>query len=177
MTNQIILNPNTLTKKSFAPYGQVCLGPNAKPNYSGEGWKSLFPAAKAHLPQAELGWVVSKKPENELIISGMEREPEIEMIWPVTEPLIHVVALPGDLKNHAEQPNIKTVKAFIILPGQVILMHPGTWHYASFPLTSDEVFYYFLTKDHPRDPGGENTAWVPFFGNETIKIELNKSRE
>lgn len=96
MTNQVILTPQQLTKEAFSPFGQVCLCPDMTPNYSGDGWTSLFPAAKAHLPNAELGWLVSKKPKDNLIIPGMEREPEIEMIWPVTEPLIHVVALPGD---------------------------------------------------------------------------------
>lgn len=165
----IILRPEPLTIEAFASFGQAVLGTTDKPNYSGDGWTSLFPAGKTHVPQGELGWVISQ-PQKELVVPGMEREPEVEIIWPVTGALIHVVVSPGDLTNHAEQPNAATAKAFIIKPGQVIIMHPGTWHYASFPADNKETFYYFLTKDHPREPGWEHTPWVPFQENVTIKV-------
>lgn len=170
--NIINLIPKPLTVKGFAPYGQAVLGSKGKPNYKGNGWISLFSAGKTHVPQGELGWVLTKIPKQGLVVAGMEREPEVEIIWPVTGPLIHVVALPGNLKKHSEQPDALTAKAFIIYPGQVIIMHPGTWHYASFPLEQKETFYYFLTKDHPREPGWEDVPWVPLKNNAIIKIKL-----
>jgi ureidoglycolate lyase len=169
MKNFITLSIIPLTESSFAPFGQVVMGSAGAPNYSGEGWKSLFPAAKAHIPNGEIGWVITK-PKEEYIVYGMEREPEVEIIWPVTGPIIHVVAPPGDLKNHTEQPNAQKTKAFIVQPGQIIIMHPGTWHYASFPAGNEGVFYYFITKDHPREPGWEDVPWVPFYDNKKIAL-------
>lgn len=165
------LVPVELTIEGFASYGQVVVGPIGKPNYTGDGWASLFPAGQVHVPRGELGWVLTEPPEEELVVTGMEREPEVEMIWPVTGSLIHVVSLPGDLADYTEQPDPATAKAFIIHPGQVMIMHPGTWHYASFPLEKKETFYYFLTKDHPREPGWEEVAWVPLQGNTIIRIK------
>ncbi len=170
MKNTIKIKVEKLSVKTFKPFGQAVLGSIGKSNYKATSWKSLFPVAQIHLPQGELGWVISKKPKKGMIIEGMEREPEIEIIWPVGKPIIQVVSLPGNLEDHSEQPDAETSKAFLIKPGQVIIMKPGTWHYAAFPADSKEVFYYFITKDHPREPGWENVAWVPFKNNATTKI-------
>ncbi|GEM_PF-1320638 len=171
----IILKPEPLTVEGFAPYGQAVLGPTEKPNYEGDGWISLFPAGQTHVPKGELGWVLTKPPKQGLIVTGMEREPEVEIMWPVTGALIHVVALPGNLKNHSEQPDALTAKAFVLHPGQVIIMHPGTWHYVSFPLEPKETFYYFLTKNHLRETGWKDVPWVPLKRNMVIKIKVAKN--
>lgn len=171
LNDTISLVPEELTVENFLPYGQAILGAIGNPNYIGDGWESFFPAAKTHIPQGELGWVLTKPPKQGLIVTGMEREPEVEIIWPITGSLIHVVALPGDLSDHSEQPDALTAKAFIVKPGQIIIMHPGTWHYASFSANEDEVLYYFITKDHPREPGWEDVPWIPPKNNLQIKVE------
>ncbi|MDP3917835.1 MAG: ureidoglycolate lyase [Candidatus Woesebacteria bacterium] len=171
MKNTIKIKVEELNIETFKPFGQIVLGPVEKPNYKDISWKSLFPVAQIHLPQGELGWVISKKPKKGMIIEGMEREPEIEIIWPVDKPIIQVVSIPGNLSDHSEQPNAKSTKAFLIKPGQVIIMKAGTWHYAAFPAGSKEVFYYFMTKDHPREPGWKDVAWVPFKDEVVIEIE------
>jgi len=161
-----------LTPAAFALFGRAVVGATETPNYQEETWSSLFPIGKTHIPHGEIGWVLTKKPQNGYLVTGMEREPEVEIIWTVHKPIIHVVAPPGDLCDHTEQPQIEDVRAFIILPGQVIIMHPGTWHAASFPTTDEATLYYFITKDHPREPGWEHVPWVPFIGNKTGKIQL-----
>lgn len=163
-----------LAIQSFAPYGQAILGAEGKPNYTGDGWTSLFPAGKAHVPQGELGWVITMPSKSGFIVAGMEREPEVEMIWPTTGPIIQTVAPPGNLQNHKEQPNAEEVRAFLIKPGQVIIMHPGTWHYAAFPAGEKQESYYFLTRDHPREPGWEDVAWIPFQDGSRVKIDYTK---
>lgn len=79
-----------LTVKAFAPFGQAILGSLGKPNYSGDGWTSLFPIGRAHVPNGEIGWVKTNPPKGGLVVSGMEREPEVEIIWPVDGPIIQV---------------------------------------------------------------------------------------
>lgn len=161
-----------LSKESFAPFGQAILGADESPNYSGGGWTSLFPAGKADLPKGELGWVRTTQPKN-LLITGMERHPDPEVLWTVTEPLIQAVAPPGDLTIHTEQPISSQVKAFLILPGQVIIMSPATWHAPAFPASKEvEALYYFIGVDHPREPGWEDTPWIPFSDAKAITISL-----
>lgn len=171
MKNTVKVKVEKLSVKSFKPFGQAVIGSDGIPNFKGQFWKSRFPVAKTHLPNGELGWVLSKKPHGEMLVEGMEREPEIEMIWPINTPIIQTVALPGNLKNHAERPKVEDVRAFIVKPGEVIIMYPGTWHYAAFPAGSEEAFYYFMTKDHPREPGWEDVAWVPFSENQAVEVE------
>ena len=170
MRKIIKIGIHKLTIKGFEPFGQVILGAEGSPNYVDANWKSLFPTARINLPGGELGWVITKKPKNGMIVSGMEREPEMEMIWPTDKPIIQIVSLPGDLKDHKEQPDAKNAKAFLIKPGQVIIMHPGTWHFAAFPADSAKAFYYFATKDHPREKGWEDVAWIPFKDCDAIEI-------
>lgn len=168
------ITPQIISKKAFAPYGQLLTGSIGKPNYKGKGWSSLFPAASCHLPNGEIGWVVTK-PQKQYVITGMEREPEVEVIWPTNGPIIQTVDLPGNLKDHTQQPNIDSVKAFVVNPGQVIVMRPGTWHAPAFPAGKNQVLYYFITKDHPREPGWENTPWIPFSSEDKI-ILINKNK-
>lgn len=170
MKNTIKIKVQKLTVEAFKPFGQAILGTKGKPNYNEGSWTSLFPAGKTHLPGGELGWVISKEPKKGMIVEGMEREPEIEIIWPVDKPIIQVVSLPGNLKDHSEQPDAENAKAFLIKPGEVIIMKPGTWHYASFPANSKEAFYYFMTKDHPREPGWENVAWIPLKHRKNFEV-------
>jgi len=172
MKNIIKIKVKRLTTKAFKPFGQAIMGPVEKPNYKEGSWKSFFPVAKAHLPQGELGWVITKKSKREMIVEGMEREPEIEIIWPTEKPIIQMVSLPGNLKDHTEQPDVAKAKAFLVKPGQVIIMKPGTWHYAAFPADSKEVFYYFITKDHPREPGWKDVAWIPFKNKRLLKLSF-----
>jgi len=167
--------PKPINLVNFSEFGQVVLGARGKANYKGEDWKSLFPIAKLNLEEAELGWVKSKKSKGNLLIAGMEREPEVEIIIPTDAPLVHVVALSGNLDNHLEQPNADKAKAFIVYPGQILIMHPGTWHYTSFPYKNKEAYYYFITKDHPREKGWEDVVWVPFYRSEVIEVVLSKT--
>jgi hypothetical protein len=99
MKNIIKIKAQKLTEEAFEPFGQVVLGANGKPNYKEATWESLFPAAKVHIPEGELGWVITKKPKGGMVVKGMEREPEIEMIWPVDKPIIQVVSPTGRLKT------------------------------------------------------------------------------
>lgn len=173
MKNIINIRVEKLTVEAFKPFGQAILGALGKPNYKEGSWESLFPAAKTHLPKGELGWVISKKQNSGMVVKGMEREPEIEIIWPADKPIIQTVSLPGNLKDHSEQPNAENAKAFLIKPGQIIIMKPGTWHYAAFPADSNEALYYFITTDHPREPGWKNVAWVPLKENKIINIKTS----
>ena len=172
MKNTVKIKVEELNIKTFKPFGQVVLGPIGKPNYKDISWKSLFPVAQTHLPQGELGWVISKKPNDGMMIEGMEREPEIEIIWPTDKSIIQVVSLSGNLNDHSEQPDAKSAKAFLIKLGQVIIMKPGTWHFAAFPFNSKEASYYFITKNHPREPGWKNVAWVPFKNDKQLKVNF-----
>lgn len=159
-----------LTTKAFAPFGQAILGAKTKPNYQGDGWISLFPAGSAVFPKAEIGWVLTKRPKDEILITEMERHPDPEIIWTVNSPIIQAVVPAGNLSNFKEEPDGEKMQAFIIRPGQVIIMEKGTWHAPAIPLLDKETLYYFIGTDHPREPEREDLAWIPLKDNKVVEL-------
>jgi ureidoglycolate lyase len=156
-----------LTIDGFAPYGQAILLPEDPAPKQGEDWDCWFPLGTVSEGRTAVG-IVTTRPTDGLI-TAMEREPKMEFLLPTSGAVIQAVALPGDLSDHTQQPDATTVKAFIIKPGQVIIMGPGTWHWAALPL-KEETLYYFATEPHPPEPGREASPWVPFLNGDTVRI-------
>lgn len=169
MSKKHIVIAEELTVEGFAPYGQAILSPDLPAPTSGEDWDCWFQLGDFSPGNHAVG-IVHTRPTDDLI-RVMEREPKTEFLLPITGPIVQAVAKPGDLTNHEQQPDPTTVRAFIIRPGQAIIMAPGTWHWASVPLASEEVIYYFVTEPHPPEPGREESPWVPFINNDTIELK------
>jgi len=49
-------------------------------------------------------------------------------------------------------------------------MNPGIWHAPAFPASKGKALYYFIGCDHPREPGRENLAWIPFANNASVSV-------
>lgn len=168
MSREIIVTPEPLTVESFAPYGQAILVPQPPIPKSGDNWDCWFGLGTFSKGEMVVGFVATRP--TEAPITTMERETKTEFLIPITGPLIQTVAKPGNLSIHTEQPDADSVKAFIIQPGQAIIMGEGTWHWAALPLEQQEVLYYFITEPHPPEPGREASPWVPFINNDIIHL-------
>ncbi len=169
MGHEYIVTPEELTVDGFAAYGQAILLPEDPAPKKDEGWDCWFPLGTFSEGKAAVG-VVTTRPTDGLI-TAMEREPKTEFLLPISSAVIQSVALPGDLSDHAQQPDAATVRAFIIRPGQAIVMAPGTWHWAALPLEG-ETPYYFVTEPHPPEPGREASPWVPFSNSDTVRVSI-----
>ncbi len=168
MNQKHVIKPQALTKETFAPYGQAITVPEVPAPKTGVDWDCWFKLGDLGALRPSVG-IVTTRPTKALI-STMEREPKPEFLLPISGPVIQTVALPGDLENHEQQPEAATVRAFIVRPGQAIIMASGTWHWAALPLDDEEVLYYFITEPHPPEPGREESPWIPFAGNDVIQI-------
>ena len=162
--------PEELTIASFSPYGKAIFPPQGPAPRAGDNWDCWFGLGELGGSKPVVGIVLTRPPGGS--ISGMEREPTVEFLLPVTGPIVQAVALPGDLNDHAEQPDASTVRAFIVRPGQAIAMAPGTWHYAALPWEKDEVLYYYFLQPHPPEPGQEDSPWVRFRNQQSIRVAL-----
>jgi ureidoglycolate lyase len=167
MRQEYKIEPEDLSIEGFAPYGQAVLAPQTPAPKRGEDWDCWFPLATFSEGKMAAGIVITRPTNAE--IRAMEREPTTEFLLPISGPIIQTVALPGDLSDHTEQPNGATVKAFIVRPGQAIVMAPGTWHWAALPLKG-ETLYYFITEPHPPEPGREASPWIPFLNGDTVQL-------
>ncbi|HBY93138.1 MAG TPA: hypothetical protein DEP84_04095 [Chloroflexi bacterium] len=169
MSQQHAVTAEELTVEGFAPYGQAVLVPEIPAPKTGEDWDCWFGLGSLSESRAAVG-IVLTRPTNRLITT-MEREPTTEFLLPISGLVIQAVAVPGDLTDHGQQPDASTVRAFIIRPGQAIIMAPGTWHWAALPLDR-ETLYYFVTEPHPLEPGREASPWVPFKNGDTVRVVI-----
>ncbi len=137
-----------LSDERFAPYGAV-LGapfPGIEPSsaYSTAGsnfWRvGMFdPGANG---QTELLWVTYRN--DSMVVTALEVHWLTEQaIVPMRGgELIHVVA--NTLPGQTCQPDLETLRAFRVGPGQGVCMKPGCWH-TSFT-AGDEVLCLMLTR-------------------------------
>lgn len=170
MTREHRITPEELTPEAFAAYGTAIVMPPTPASVSGTDWEAWLGLGSFGECNPGVGMVLTRPTDGKIF--AMEREPKVEFVLPITGPIVQAVALPGDLSDHTQQPTASTVRAFIIRPGQAVLMAPGTWHWAALPLAG-ETLYYFITQPHPPEPGRESGSWVPFWGDDSILVELS----
>jgi ureidoglycolate lyase len=169
MGQERVVTPEELTVEAFAPYGQAVLVPRTPAPKTGEDWDCWFGLGSFGECNPVVGIVITRPMDG--VVTAMERETKVEFLLPITGPVVQAVALPGDLSDHTQQPDAATVRAFILRPGQAILMAPGTWHWAALPLRT-ETLYYFVGEPHPPEPGRELSPWVPFYGGDSVRVPL-----
>ncbi len=144
MTHASTLTVQPLSAQAFQPYGWM-LG---KP-YPGEAPDVAFsnPATdfwREHLfdsgtgGQPEILWVHYRNdgPVTHLEVHHLTQQ----AIVPLTGPLIHVVAASGP----DGQPDLRSLAAFRVPPGQGLCMRPGCWHASRVP--AGEVACLMLTR-------------------------------
>jgi ureidoglycolate lyase len=169
MPNERVVTAEELSVEAFTPYGQAILPPTTPAPKMGEDWDCWFGMGSFGASDPVVGMVLTRPTDG--VVTAMEREDKVEFLIPISGPVIQAVALPGDLSDHTQQPDAATVRAFIIRPGQCIIMAPGTWHWASLPLEEKEVLYYFVGTPHPPEPGREASPWIPFYKGECVRVK------
>ena len=166
MMNIMKINVEKLTAEVFAPYGEVIEFASTAPDFSGDGWNCWFPVNLIKYNQA-MGIGITESLKRAPIISKMERHVDnVELLMPIKDQLIQPMGLPKDLDNPAALPDPATVKAFLLEPGQAIIMKKGAWHDAAHTLSDSSIYYFFSEKSDQVYP------WVPFKDNLKIRFEL-----
>jgi ureidoglycolate lyase len=165
-----IVTPQELTLEGFAPFGEAILIPKTASSSFGKAWECWFPLGDLGDQIGSVGMVITSPTDG--LIESMEREPTKEFLVPLRDPIVQAVAPPGDVEDPNEQPDPESVRAFIIRPGQAIIMSPGTWHWAAMPLSNEPATYLFVGEDHPPLPGRESSPWVPYLNNYKARVVL-----
>jgi ureidoglycolate hydrolase len=128
--NMIEKKVKTLTTEAFAPFGQLVTRPDAIAIEPGavHGWARL---ATARLQgEVEVGWLeLLRRPVE---VTQMEHHLGTqEMIVPLDVPLVVPVA-PADPAADAI-PDPELIEAFVVEPGQALVMDNSGWHWLPFP--------------------------------------------
>ena len=170
MNTEWLKQVEPLTVEAFAPYGRIVDVPTTKPEVTGPGWECWygFQHVECRWP-VYLGAVATK--HRPLLVDSMERHTfTFEYLYPHDHALIQPVGLPLQLDDERAQPDPETVRAFLIPVGSGVIMHPGTWHSAAFPVGRD-CTYGFLNME----PDFEYTPeWVNLAGNDVVRFGLQQ---
>jgi ureidoglycolate lyase len=154
-----------MTEEAVAPYGRIVAVPGDAAPRSGSGWECWYGFQTLDCPwPVYMGAVVTR--ERPVVVESMERHVHtFEFLYPHGVDLIQPLALPRDLDDPDAQPDAATVKAVQIPVGTGIIMHPGTWHSAAFPVAGDCNYSFMcMQPDFPYEPD-----WVGFSGGDIVE--------
>jgi ureidoglycolate lyase len=169
MNGARVLQLEPLAKNAFSAFGEAALAAQgASPSTAGAGWFCWYPLARIRSERPlELGLVETAPVPRQ--VSVMERHTaRPECVLALDAPIIQVVA-PA---TASDRPAAEDARAFVIEPGQAVVMAPGTWHAAAMPVGAEAVRYIFLLPA----PGPAEAAegWTMFSGGETVDIQATR---
>ena len=157
-----------LDPESFAPFGQILEIGTVDVGRSGPGWRSW------HLPNridadGLLSFGIVHTALRDIDVVEMERHVNtFELLYPHGSALVQPLAAPHDLTDPDAKPRPEDVEAFIILPGQAIVMHRGTWHSPSYPVTGDTTYTYGSVGSGDQ----AMPVWVPFEDGSRVHVDM-----
>jgi hypothetical protein len=127
--------------------------PSGSPTSKGAGFDCWFNVAELTGQNLKLGQVVARRGDGSVRV--MERHPDIELLVPITGPMIQVVAPGRDLTDATEQPRAEEAIAFVLQPGEAV---------------DEETLYMFAGLPHAPEPGREASPWISFQGNRILAV-------
>jgi hypothetical protein len=135
---------------------------------SGKGWASWY-----RFTSIECRWPLTfgavETRARPIIVDVMERHTHtFELLYPHDHDLIQPLGLPADLDNPSARPDPATVAAFRIPVGTAIIIHPGTWHSAAFPVARDCTYTFAVMEPDFPYP----LEWVPFPNGDIVRVIL-----
>lgn len=168
MGEQRRIHAQTLTASDFEPFGRaVGLTEGRSADVGGEGWACWCPVgALQDEGPLEIGLVRSEA--RPLVVEALERHLDREeFVYALEQPVIQVVALtsPG-----GGAPDATSAKAFLVLPGQGVIMAPGVWHGVGLPAGERAITYGFILAEAGEEPGA-GSPWVTFAEGEVLRID------
>lgn len=141
MTTETVLPASWPTPETFAPYGTLLSQPATEPLLARGDityWHATADLA-ALAGSGVTGFLTAHRREGRL--TQIERHLHTcEAFIPLTGRSLFVVGPPGEL-------DLARLRAFVLEPGAGILLHPGTWHWAPYPLTETADFLLLLRRE------------------------------
>ena len=146
-----------VTVENFARYGRVYdLAGDADPNViwtQGDGWADGFTRTPLIDGSGHLG--MTRGGSAPWPCAQMERHPQTEeALFCAGEPIVLAVA-PA---SKADAPHRDEIEAFVIAPGQVVVMHRNVWHDACRGATRATPYYWMAICGLGESP------WIPVAG-------------
>ena len=120
---------------------------------TGDGWRDGFSKTPLIAGSGHLG--ITRGSGAPWSCTAMERHPQTEeAIFCAAQPVVLAVAPASD----ADAPHRDDIEAFVIAPGQAVVMHRGVWHDACRGATGPAPYYWMAICGLGESP------WVPLAG-------------
>lgn len=150
-----------LTETAFAPFGMVyslgkaeagSRGETLVRRSKGDGWTDAYTVPPLVATNGSLGLTLGEG--GDFTVRKMERHVTTqEALFCAAGPVVLAVAPPSE----AEKPSAREIRAFVIEPGMVAVMHEGTWHDACRGI-DEPTFYYWMATT------GSGSVWMDVEG-------------
>ncbi|MFI5387153.1 MAG: ureidoglycolate lyase, partial [Fimbriimonadales bacterium] len=156
-----------LSVEAFGPFGEIAqVSSGTPPNLKGPTWNCWYPIARipGSLPLL-LGLVETGPLSGEVTL--MERhEGRVEVVIALDRPILQVVA---PATTRLRRPMAKTVRAFVVRPGESVILAPGTWH-AAAATADDNVSRYLFGLPESSD-SDVDSGWTTIDGG-AVAVDL-----
>lgn len=154
------ISASSVRDADFSAFGTVYS--MATPTHSGSeaklvrsqglGWTDAYTAAPLISSNGSLGFTLGEGGPFSTV--KMERHLDTqEALFCAARPIVLAVAAPTD----EARPKAENIRAFIIEPGTVVVMHKGTWHDACRGIDEPTHYYWMATC-------GGGSIWVDVEG-------------
>lgn len=154
-TDAVVARP--VTAENFSRYGKVYdLTGDIDPQViwtAGDGWRDGFTRTPLIEGSGHLG--ITRGGGAPWHCTAMERHPHTEeALFCGAQPIVLAVAPASD----ADAPHHDEIEAFVIAPGQAVVMHRGVWHDACRGVSGPTPYYWMAICGLGESP------WVPVAG-------------
>ena len=129
------LKVNELNEQTFAGYGTVLDSDTHKADAEEVDFRFYYNLIEADFNGPVAISIVSTKLQEDLYSNSLETHFETPEVLVPLNGTIYLVLTKSESKK-LDKPALDTAKAFIVKPGQGVMLHPGIWHRA--PLSKDE---------------------------------------
>lgn len=150
-----------LTEENFAPYGKYVKVMDGEGRTGTGGWKAWMSKEVCMDVTANIGFTqVGGMP---LLVDSMEvHNLTTEFLACGNKPIVLAVAASDP---HGAGAVASDIRAFIINPGEFVVMKKGIWHDACRSAEGDDCYYYFMAQNL------ETPEFVPIIGD-VVRVEL-----
>jgi len=165
----IIARP--VTPDNFERFGRVYdLTGDADPKVvwtAGDGWRDGFTRTPLIDGSGHLG--MTRGGGAPWLCTAMERHPGTqEAIFCAAQPIVLAVAPMSD----DDAPHRDAIEAFVIAPGQVVVMHRGIWHDACRGVSGPVAYHWMAICGLGESP------WVPVAGGpRQVTVDLGRDQD
>lgn len=160
-----------IAEATFGPFGRVVGHVTARPpDAAGDGWACWYPVGELRDAAPLLIGLVRTDPRP-LQVEALERHDDREeWVYALDQPVVQVVALSAP--GQPDRPDAASVAAFLLRPGQGVVVERGIWHSAGLPAGQRSVYYGFVLGPARPDAPPPTNPWIPFAGGECIILEF-----